>query len=118
MIKVLQDTHLDVPTLTSLSKYISDRRYRVNTHILVEDREAEAALYLIRQGKVHLYTKDGSRNEIIGAGGYFGEGKIISASSVVLVDLLFSFRCYRPTSCGRGSRLQWALRPYDNPATI
>jgi len=77
-IKVFQQTQLDGPTLGSLSSFISDRKYKKGRKICKEGEVQEAALYLIRTGRVRIYKKDGTRDELIAGGGYFGDDQLMA----------------------------------------
>lgn len=77
-IKVLQKTQLDGPTLASLSNFIVDRKYKKGHKICKEGAEGEAALHLIRAGRVRVFKKDGSHDEVIAGGGYFGEDQLLA----------------------------------------
>lgn len=45
---------------------------------MVEAKSIEAGLYLVRSGKVRIYNKSKSRDEILGEGDYFGEGLLMT----------------------------------------
>lgn len=68
-----------MPTLASLSNFITDRRYRKGQKICVEGEPTDAALYLVRKGQLRLQSSDSCRtpvDELIGEGGYFGEDQL------------------------------------------
>jgi hypothetical protein len=59
--------------LAALVTQFTDREFDASTQIIKEGELTKAALYFVRKGKVRLTSKDGSRDNIIDAGGYFGE---------------------------------------------
>lgn len=66
-------THLSQPTLASLASQFVDQLFGPRTGIMLEGRTTDAALYFVREGKVQVKSKDGYSNNVIDAGGYFGE---------------------------------------------
>jgi hypothetical protein len=66
-------TRLSQPILSSLASQFSDKTFAPRTQILTEGKVTPATLYLVRQGKVEVKSSDGEHNNIIDAGGYFGE---------------------------------------------
>jgi hypothetical protein len=70
---MIQDTNLSQPSLAALASLIHDRRFAPGSVIIEEGKETIASLYLVRSGKVEIKSQDGTFNNIIDAGGYFGE---------------------------------------------
>jgi hypothetical protein len=70
---MMQDTHLSQPSLAALASLIHDRRFAPRSVIVEEAKETIASLYFVRSGKVEIKSRDGTFNNIIDAGGYFGE---------------------------------------------
>jgi hypothetical protein len=66
-------THLSQPTLASLAAQFTDKTFPSRTEILIEGQTTKAALYLVRKGKVQIKSANGEYDNIIDAGGYFGE---------------------------------------------
>lgn len=66
-------THLSPPTLAALASQFRDIRFPPKTVIVSEGKVTNAALYLVRRGKLEIKSSDGEHNNIIDAGGYFGE---------------------------------------------
>ena len=66
-------THLSQPTLASLASQFVDTAFRARSDILTEGKTTQAALYFVRHGKVEMKSSEGEHNNIIDAGGYFGE---------------------------------------------
>ena len=52
---------------------IVDDVYRTGYVIFEEGQEVDATFYIVRQGRVHIKSADGSIDKEIGKGGYFGE---------------------------------------------
>lgn len=61
------------PTLAALATQFTDKHFESGAEIITEGEQTKAALYFVRKGKVRLSSKDGTRDNIIDAGGYFGE---------------------------------------------
>jgi serine/threonine protein kinase len=59
--------------LASLADLIVDDVYRTGYVIFEEGQEVEATFYVVRQGRVHIKSADGSMDKEVGKGGYFGE---------------------------------------------
>lgn len=57
-----------------------ERKYKARRKICVEGSVAEAALYLIREGKVRISSEHsgGDKEEEFGEGGYFGEDQLLA----------------------------------------
>eukprot|EP00980_Cylindrotheca_fusiformis_P024375 scaffold11809_cov128-Cylindrotheca_fusiformis.AAC.14 len=72
-LRIFQTSQISQPTVAALATQFTDKDFKPKTEIIQEGKPTEAALYFIREGKVRLSTKDGSREHIIDAGGYFGE---------------------------------------------
>jgi hypothetical protein len=70
---MIQDTHLSQPSLAALASLIVDRRLAPRNVIIEEGKEMIASLYFVRSGKVEIKSQNGTFNNIIDAGGYFGE---------------------------------------------
>lgn len=66
-------TRLSQPTLASLAAQFADTSFPPRTNILNEGQTTKAALYLVRRGKVQIKSASGTFDNIIDAGGYFGE---------------------------------------------
>lgn len=59
--------------MAALVTQFTDNEFDATTQIIKEGEQTKAALYFVRKGKVRLTSKDGSRDSIVDAGGYFGE---------------------------------------------
>jgi hypothetical protein len=70
---MIQVAHLSQPSLAALASLIHDRRFAPRSVIIEEGKQTSASLYLVRSGKVQIMSQDGTFNNIIDAGGYFGE---------------------------------------------
>jgi hypothetical protein len=66
-------TNLSLATLSSLAGQFVDRTIPPNTPIFTQTEKTKAALYLVRSGKVRITCSTGMVDNIIDAGGYFGE---------------------------------------------
>lgn len=72
-IKVIKDSKLSSAQLASLVDTIHDlATVAPGTKIMVQGESTEAALYLIREGKVKI-TRDEGESRLVGTEGYFGE---------------------------------------------
>jgi hypothetical protein len=69
---------LDPQTLSSLANLIVDRKFKAGIKIFTEGQAREAALYFVREGKVSITDKEGTRKEVIEAGGYFGSEQLLA----------------------------------------
>jgi hypothetical protein len=72
-IKLIQNSHLTGGTLTTLASQIEDQRYGKDAQIVVEGAPTSPALYIIREGSIEVKSSDGTFNNVIDEGGYFGE---------------------------------------------
>ena len=60
-------------TLTALASSVTEWEYKPGHKIITEGADTQAALYIVREGKVRI-TKSGSNNDkIIDEGGHFGD---------------------------------------------
>jgi len=75
-IKIIHDTFLEPATLDGMAGNIKDKKMPKGTVIMREGRETEAALYLVRSGKIGITASDGSRDDVVGEGAHFGEGTL------------------------------------------
>ena len=66
-------TNFSQPSLAALASQIVDKRIRARSVITEEGKRTKAALYLVREGRVEVKSEDGRFNNVIEAGGYFGE---------------------------------------------
>jgi hypothetical protein len=66
-------THLSQPTLASLAAQFTDKVFAPRTKILTEGKSTHATLYLVRTGKLEVKSANGEHDNIVDAGGYFGE---------------------------------------------
>jgi CRP-like cAMP-binding protein len=78
VIKLFQDTHLDRPTVTSLAKFIVEKRYKRGRVIINEGQTVEAALYLMRKGRVRIWSRAKSEAEDVDDVGFFGEDQLLT----------------------------------------
>jgi hypothetical protein len=72
-IKLIQQSFLSQPSLAALASQIVDKKIGPHTMVMQEGQNTTAALYLVREGKIEIKSKDGLYDNIIDAGGYFGE---------------------------------------------
>jgi Protein kinase domain/Cyclic nucleotide-binding domain len=56
-----------------MASNIKDRKLPKGTVICMEGKEVEAALYLVRSGKIRIVAENGTRDDTVGEGAYFGE---------------------------------------------
>ena len=77
-IKAIKDTRLDERTMRSLASLIKDRTFKAGETICQEGVNVEAALYLVRDGKITVTNKAGSRSETVVRGGYFGDDQLLA----------------------------------------
>lgn len=73
-IKVIHDTYLEPPLLDAMAANIVEKKLPAGTVICSEGKDVEAALYLVRSGKLKIESADGTRSDEIGEGTFFGEG--------------------------------------------
>jgi len=67
-------SHLSQSTLANLAELFQDRTISPRTILLEEGKDTPAALYIVRKGKIQLQSSQEEHyNNIIDAGGYFGE---------------------------------------------
>lgn len=70
---------MDGKTLDFLVGTIVNTNYKAGTKITIEGKSTEAALYLVRRGKIQV-TNDawiGRRNDTIVGGGFFGDDQLM-----------------------------------------
>jgi Protein kinase domain/Cyclic nucleotide-binding domain len=72
-IKVVHDCYLEPVILDTLASSIVDVTYKKGTVVMREGSDTEAALYLVRSGKISVKCKDGSKDAHAEEGTYFGE---------------------------------------------
>ncbi len=72
-IRLFQLTDLEVATVDLLASQVVDHSFPRRTDIMIEGKKTQAALYLVRYGKVEMTSSDGEHSNIIDEGGYFGE---------------------------------------------
>jgi hypothetical protein len=77
-VKVIQDTKLDPRTLESLADLLVDHHFKAGSNILQQGQSTPAALYFVRKGEINVTTKDGSINDTIKVGGFFGEEQLLA----------------------------------------
>ena len=77
-VKVLKTANLDPIKYEILTGHILDKTYISQNTIFEEGRNTDPAIYLVREGQVQLSSKDGSRSEVIEAGGYFGDDQLLA----------------------------------------
>jgi hypothetical protein len=75
---VIQDSKLDLRTLTSMADLLEDHHFEAGSKIIRRGQTTPAALYFVRKGEVSITTNDESTNEIIKAGGFFGEEQLLA----------------------------------------
>mmetsp|Transcript_10035 Transcript_10035/g.13254 ORF Transcript_10035/g.13254 Transcript_10035/m.13254 type:complete len:793 (+) Transcript_10035:138-2516(+) len=78
-IKVIQDSKFDQKTLLSLSRRFKDKELEKDQILFEEGASIDAAVYFPRGVcKLELTNKDGSRKEIIEAGGFLGDDQLLA----------------------------------------
>lgn len=77
-IKILRDARLEPTDFEHLISLLADTSSRKNKVVMKEGDETKAALYLVREGSVEISTEDGSRSEVVEAGGYFGDDQLLA----------------------------------------
>lgn len=77
-IKLIQQTQLDKPTVKSLSNFVVEKQYKKGRMIMNEGQTVEAALYLMRKGKVRIWSRSKSQPEIVDHLGFFGEEQLLA----------------------------------------
>jgi CRP-like cAMP-binding protein len=68
-----------------LANLIVDRKFKAGIKIFPEGQGREAALYFVREGKVSITNEEGTRKEVIEAGGYFGSEQLLADAAGELV---------------------------------
>jgi hypothetical protein len=77
-IKILRDAHLQPTDFEHLISLLADKSSQKDEVVMKEGDQAKAALYLVREGSVEISTDDGSRSEVVEAGGYFGDDQLLA----------------------------------------
>ena len=77
-IKVIKDSNFDSQSLNNMASLILERKYKAGEVILKEGEWTEAEFFLLRQGKVQIKRKDGSKNETMEGGGFFGDDLLLA----------------------------------------
>ncbi|CAB9518957.1 activated protein kinase catalytic subunit alpha-1 [Seminavis robusta] len=72
-IKVVHDTYLEPAILDAMAGGIADRKFPKGTVLTTEGEDTEAAIYLVRSGKIAIQSKDGTKDVHAGKGTFFGE---------------------------------------------
>lgn len=78
--KILRDADLSSSDVDDLAKLICDKSYIENATIFFERDNIRPALYIVREGAVRIQASDGSRDEVIGVGGAFGQDQLLAGS--------------------------------------
>lgn len=73
-IELLQLSGLQSNQFEELSNLVVDKKFRAGHVILEELKRTDAALYLVREGRVQL---SGGRNDVIKPGAYFGDDLLL-----------------------------------------
>ena len=73
---MIHDTFLEPATLDAMARSIKDKKLAKGTVIMDQGKETEAGLYLVRSGRIRIVASDGSRDDTIGEGAFFGEGTL------------------------------------------
>jgi CRP-like cAMP-binding protein len=76
--KLIQQTQLDKPTIRSLSNFVVEKKYKKGRVILNEGQTVEAALYIMRKGKVRIWSRAKNQPEIVDDLGFFGEDQLLA----------------------------------------
>jgi hypothetical protein len=76
-IKIIVDSKLSTQNLTLLSKMMVEKTYKVGTSICQEGKSTDAALYLVRSGKVEISGKT-VQSKTISRGGFFGDDQLMA----------------------------------------
>jgi Cyclic nucleotide-binding domain len=77
-IKLFQQTQLDRPTLASLANFIVEKSYKKGRIIVKEGHQVEAALYLMRKGRLRITSSTDNEPTYIDADGYFGDDQLLA----------------------------------------
>ena len=68
---------MDTQALKALARLVRERTFEAGEVMIEEGEPTEAALYLVRPpGKLTLVNNDGTRNENIDGGGFFGDDQL------------------------------------------
>ena len=74
----IRDSSLDDVHTSALVDMIVEDRFPKSSVICEEYEDTEAALYLVREGKVKVESTDGFYNKTVTSGGYFGEDLLLA----------------------------------------
>jgi CRP-like cAMP-binding protein len=77
-VRLIQQTQLDKPTIASLAKFIVEKHYKRGRVIVNEGQTVEAALYLMRKGRVRIWSRSKSQPEEVDNIGFFGEDQLLA----------------------------------------
>jgi CRP-like cAMP-binding protein len=96
-IKVICDADLDASQMSTLAQLIRDQKYMSGRIIMVKGQKTKAALYLVREGKVHL--KSDTVDQVVERGGYFGH-EMIAAGNAERVNAPYTVTAALDCVCG------------------
>jgi CRP-like cAMP-binding protein len=96
-IKVIAGANLDAQQMSNLAQLISDRKFSVGKRIMQEGEETKAALYLVREGKVHI--KSDTVDLVVDRGGYFGHEMLVGGNEE-RVNAPYTVRAALDCICG------------------
>jgi cAMP-dependent protein kinase regulator len=96
-IKVIADANLDAQQMSNLAQLISDKNFSSGQMIMLEGEETKAALFLVRDGKVHL--KSDTLDHVVERGGYFGHEMLV-AGNAERVNAPYTVRAALDCVCG------------------
>jgi Protein kinase domain len=107
-IKVVHDSYLEPAILDALGSSIVDAKYAKGSILMSEGKPTEAALYLVRSGRISVKCKDGSKDAHAEEGTYFGEDTLTndcqyarksdSDDLEASVDMSYEYVMSKPTS--------------------
>jgi cAMP-dependent protein kinase regulator len=96
-IKVIADANLDAQQMSNLAQLMSDEKFSTAQLIMLEGEETKAALYLVREGRVHI--KSDTVDHVVERGGYFGHEMLV-AGNAERVNAPYTVRAALDCVCG------------------
>jgi cAMP-dependent protein kinase regulator len=96
-IKVIADANLDAQQMSNLAQLISDEKFGTAQLIMLEGEDTKAALFLVREGKVHI--KSDTLDHVVECGGYFGHEMLV-AGNAERVNAPYTVRAALDCVCG------------------
>eukprot|EP00934_Nitzschia_sp_Nitz4_P006232 Nitzschia sp. Nitz4//scaffold21_size171442//84084//87944//NITZ4_002168-RA/size171442-augustus-gene-0.90-mRNA-1//-1//CDS//3329542432//6222//frame0 len=80
-IKIFRDADLTSSDFDKLAKLIQDKSFDSGITLFEEGGEFPPIMYFVREGSVRVSSRDGGRDEVIGAGGTCGRHLLLAAAN-------------------------------------